>query len=222
MSVTQNGDHGGKLSTTQDDKRNGSDVTQNVNHGGNISTTLGGERYGNRAIRRSEAFVVELYLFSIRREPAEIPWEQRIEKAWSQTVKVTRESFAAEYHDAWEERKRQAKKFGIGTYHTGQRIDGEIVYCSTKVVPCWNCNELILLDTSDERLGQYCSDQCRDELYRREQSVSRRRKRAEIRGSRCCDHCSQAYEPKRLGSRFCSTRCRVAANRASKSLGGEQ
>ena len=118
--------------------------------------------------------------------------------------------------------KRQAKKFGIGTYHTGQRIDGEIVYCSTKVVPCWNCNELILLDTSDERLGQYCSDQCRDELYRREQSVSRRRKRAEIRGSRCCDHCSQAYEPKRLGSRFCSTRCRVAANRASKSLGGEQ
>jgi len=37
--------------------------------------------------------------------------------------------------------------------------------------------------------------------------------------ARSCDYCSETYEPKRSGSLFCSTKCRVYANRA-KRIGG--
>lgn len=244
MSVTQNGTACGNVSTDHDVKRNGSDVTANVrdstinctdsdvkrngsnvtqsgSYSGNIAGTQDVKRYGDRAIRRSESFVVELYLFSLRSVQVETPWQERIEKAWSQTVNVTIENFETEYREAWDEQRRQWRNLGISSVSAGMAVDGEITSTYKKIVPCWECGDLVLLDMFDNRLGQYCSDQCRDDRYRREQAESKRRQRAELRGERCCDHCGETYKPKRSGSKFCSTRCRVAASRAAKIGGGE-
>lgn len=40
--------------------------------------------------------------------------------------------------------------------------------------------------------------------------------------TRLCDSCGREYVAKRDTSRFCSSRCRVAAHRASKGQGGEK
>jgi hypothetical protein len=58
-------------------------------------------------------------------------------------------------------------------------------------------------------------DQCR----RRER---KRLSQREWRGSdvphdpRPCGHCGETFQPERTTARYCSTRCRVAANRAKK------
>lgn len=219
MSVTQNGLVSVAMNHTADVKRNGSDVTQN-----DLVLSLNDKasdvkRYGDRAIKRSRLYVVELSVVKYLDEPRETPWYDRVERLWSRTVQVTRESFHTEYDEAWNER-RESLKSNLLRGSSYQRVDGEWTHYSRMVVPCWGCDELVLIETS-RRLGQYCSDQCRDDRYRREQAESKRRQRAELRGERCCDHCGETYEPKRSGSKFCSTRCRVAASRAAKIGGGE-
>jgi len=208
MSVTENGGCGGNVAKDDDAKRNDSDVTANVQTFTINCKDHDVKRNGDRAKGRHK-FVVELVVDRYR--------DGQTEVLWSRTVVVTIENFYTEYADAFDERIEQARKHGyVGFCGVGIHnvINGVRTSICKKIVPCCECGDLVLLDMFDKRFGQYCSDQCRDERYRREQAESKRRQRAELRGERCCDHCGETYEPKRKGSKFCSTRCRVAANRA--------
>jgi hypothetical protein len=62
----------------------------------------------------------------------------------------------------------------------------------------------------------YCSAGCRIALNREKESSRRRenRKASRMTGFKLCEKCGVTFLPKRNTAKFCSTRCRVAANRA--------
>ena len=182
-------------------------VTDNVQCFGETTEATDTKRYGDRAIKRQSSYEIELFVFR---------WSdgRERERLWSRTLTVTRDNFETEYQEVWDQRRSEAGSRGapLASVYLGYAVDGEVIH-SAKVVPCWACDGLVLIEDGDHRRNQYCSDQCRDDLNRRWQAERKRDQRSEQRTPRPCDQCGESFTPKRSDAKFCSARCRVAAHR---------
>ncbi len=84
-------------------------------------------------------------------------------------------------------------------------------------IKCAACDAEIT-DYTNRSGAIYCSDTCRTQS----RSLHRQaRYQAVTHDSIDCSHCSESFTPKRSDSRFCSTKCRVAAHRLKAQIDGE-
>ncbi len=81
-------------------------------------------------------------------------------------------------------------------------------------VPCRMCGEDMLTTAFSyfASLPTICSDDCRRARNNERRRESRRIRHPEEQ-EQACAHCGQTFRIKRRGMRFCSGRCRVAAQR---------
>ena len=136
------------------------------------------------------AFLVHAIDRSIR-IPPDGPLGQRLIARWPQLHTGPR----SDADDSWVPRQMQGVKIGSLRFHC-----------------CPVCQTWFI----GKSRAVCCSDDCRNQHRRQQNTATVQRLRQRRRDSiwQDCAHCSAEFTPKRSTARFCSTACRVAAHRA--------
>ena len=95
-----------------------------------------------------------------------------------------------------------------------QEVDRIPDYHLQKISKCSQCREPMAVTSLAHK---YCSPACHKAAKARKQTPFNQARPKVSHGHRSCEHCETSFTPKRSDARFCSTRCRVAHNRVSRS-----